>query len=138
MYGYASLFNVPDLLGDVVRPGAFARTLARRSLERIAMRIEHDPTRRCGCWTAISEDQSGLLVEGHIDLDTPAGAEAARMIGSGTLRGFSIGFRTLGSEKAGGKRLLFEVDLWEISLVGFPALPAAWMSVSTLPFEVLE
>jgi phage head maturation protease len=46
---------------------------------------------------------------------------------AGAVDGLSIGFRTVRgrSDAKTGVRRLYEVDLWEISVVTFPMLPAA-------------
>src|SRR6185437_8331139 len=49
--GYASLFNVADGGGDVVAPGAFARSLRKRPPERVRMLYQHfahEPIGVCG------------------------------------------------------------------------------------------
>jgi HK97 family phage prohead protease len=48
------------------------------------------------------------------------------LLAAGAIDGLSIGYRTIRSERAtGGRRLLHEVELWEVSLVTFPMLPEA-------------
>ena len=44
---------------------------------------------------------------------------------AGAIDGLSIGYRTLRAEAKGGRRLLHEIELWEVSLVTFPMLPEA-------------
>ena len=49
------------------------------------------------------------------------GREAAELIAAGAIDGLSIGFKTRAAGKtAQGKRLLTDLDLWEVSLVTFP------------------
>jgi uncharacterized protein len=124
--GYASLFGVVDLAGDVVAQGAFARSLHEWPVTRIPMLFQHDPARRIGSWHRIEEDSVGLWVEGSLDPGQPGAAQAAAMIASETMRGLSIGFRTRASElRPGGGRVLHEIALREVSLVAFPMLPGA-------------
>ena len=48
------------------------------------------------------------------------------LIEAGAIDGLSIGYRTLKASKdAEGRRVLNEVELWEVSLVTFPMLPEA-------------
>ena len=56
--GYAALFGVADLSGDVVRAGAFARSLAGGAGR--PMLLQHGQGRRAGRWVRIIEDQRGL------------------------------------------------------------------------------
>jgi uncharacterized protein len=130
--GYASLFGVVDLAGDVVAQGAFARSLVDWPPERIPMLFQHDPARRIGCWDRIQEDGVGLWVEGRLDPGQPNATQAAAMIASATMRGLSIGFRTRSSaNRPGGGRVLQEVALREVSLVAFPMLPGARLRLIT-------
>lgn len=124
--GYASLFGLRDLSGDVVRPGAFTTGLARNAGAGLPMLLEHDPLRPLGRWTGLSEDALGLFIEGEIDTGLPAGPRAAARIAGGTLTGLSIGFvlRRARNRRDGGRDLL-ALDLVEISLVAFPMLREA-------------
>ena len=49
---------------------------------------------------------------------------------AGAIDGLSIGFRTVRgrTDAKSGVRQLLEVDLWEVSVVTFPMLPAARVS----------
>ena len=47
------------------------------------------------------------------------------LLQAGAIDGLSIGYRTLRAEAKGGRRLLHEIELWEVSLVTFPMLPEA-------------
>ena len=46
--GYASLFGEPDLSRDVVRPGAFAKSVRQRGAGGIRMLFQHDPAAPIG------------------------------------------------------------------------------------------
>ncbi len=125
--GYASLFDAPDLAGDVVAPGAFADSLARRGPDGVRMLFQHDPAEPIGVWTGLREDDRGLLATGQLTLDASRGREVLSLMRAGALDGLSIGFTTRKSRRdpKTGLRRLIEVDLWEISVVTFPLLPQA-------------
>jgi hypothetical protein len=126
--GYASLFGRVDQGGDVVMPGAYARSLAALSAEggRIKMLWQHDPAEPIGVWDEVREDQKGLFVRGRLLPDVSRAREAAALIAAGAIDGLSIGYRTLRAERdSKGKRALHELQLWEVSLVTFPMLPEA-------------
>jgi HK97 family phage prohead protease len=126
--GYASLFGKPDRGGDVVAPGAYAKSLAALAANggRVKMLWQHDPVRPIGVWDDVREDARGLYVKGRILTDVETGREAARLIRAGAIDGLSIGYRTLRATKTDkGRRLLQELELWEVSLVTFPMLPSA-------------
>lgn len=122
--GYASLFGVEDLAGDVVRAGAFARSLARKA--PVGMLLQHAGGRTAGRWTVIREDGRGLFVRGLVTDETAAGIAALNMIQDGAMSGLSIGFvaRDWAARRERGRDLR-EIELREVSLVTSPMLPAA-------------
>jgi uncharacterized protein len=74
----------------------------------------------------VREDETGLYVKGRL-LDTvEKGREAAALVAAGAIDGLSIGYRTkAASRDKQGRRVLTELELWEVSLVTFPMLPSA-------------
>ncbi|MTH77200.1 HK97 family phage prohead protease [Paracoccus aestuariivivens] len=126
--GYASLFGLVDQGGDVVVKGAYAASLKRVADRgyKIRMLWQHDPTRPIGVWDEIREDEKGLWVKGRLLPEIAQAREAAALISAGAIDGLSIGYRTVSAERdAKGRRLLSEVELWEVSLVTFPMLAEA-------------
>lgn len=126
--GYASLFGLTDQGGDAVMPGAFAASLARLGAkgDKVRMLWQHDPTRPIGVWDEIREDEQGLWVKGRLLPEVAQAREAAALIQAGAIEGLSIGYRTIRAERdRTGRRMLAEVELWEVSLVTFPMLPEA-------------
>ena len=126
--GYASLFGLTDQGGDVVVKGAYAASLKRLAArgDRVRMLWQHDPTRPIGVWDEIREDDKGLWVKGRLLPEIEQAREAAALIAAGAIDGLSIGYRTISAERDGkGRRLLSEVELWEVSLVTFPMLAEA-------------
>ena len=126
--GYASRFGLPDQGGDIVAKGAFGASLARLAAkgDKVRMLWQHDPTRPIGVWEEIREDEKGLWVKGRLLPEIAQAREAAALIGAGAIDGLSIGYRTISAERDGkGRRLLSEVELWEVSLVTFPMLAEA-------------
>ncbi|WP_310620737.1 HK97 family phage prohead protease [Flexibacterium corallicola] len=129
--GYASRFGQVDNGGDVVRRGAFFRTLLNRQLRDVKMLWQHDPEKPVGRWLQLYEDQRGLFVKGVLNPALFQGREAAQMIRSGLVDGLSIGFkaRKATRDRRSGLRQILSVDLWEISLVTFPLLSSARLQV---------
>ena len=125
--GYASLFGAEDHGRDIVMPGAFARSLARSPAADVRMLFQHDPAQPIGVWDAIREDGRGLHVRGRLTLGVTRAREILALLREGALDGLSIGFRTRKAVRDArtGQRRLYELDLWEISLVTFPMLPGA-------------
>jgi HK97 family phage prohead protease len=136
--GYASLFGASDQGGDVVQSGAYGASLARlaKAGHGVKMLWQHDPTRPIGVWDEVREDARGLFVKGRLLLDVQAAREAHVLLQAGAIDGLSIGYRTLRAEKAtGGRRLLHEIELWEVSMVTFPMLPEARVQADTSDTE---
>jgi len=126
--GYASLFGAQDDGGDIVQPGAYGACLKRLKAEgrRVKMLWQHDPTEPIGIWDEVREDERGLFVKGRILSDVARGREAAALVAAGAIDGLSIGYRAKRASKdASGRRLLAELELWEVSLVTFPMLADA-------------
>lgn len=124
--GYGAVFGNVDSYGDVIAPGAFAKSLASSAAKgrMPAMLWQHDSDHPIGVWTAMREDAKGLYVEGRLLIDAVAKAqEAHALLKAGALSGMSIGFLPVVSEWDDKQELrtLKEVDLWEVSLVTFPA-----------------
>jgi HK97 family phage prohead protease len=125
--GYASLFGEIDQARDMVMPGAFARTLKSRGLRRIPMLFQHDPAEPIGVWLELAEDFRGLRARGRLIPDVMRAREVLALVKAGAIDGLSIGFRTTRAriDPKTRVRRLFEVDLWEISIVTFPLLNGA-------------
>ena len=126
--GYASVFGACDQGGDVVAAGAYAASLKRLAQAggKVRMLWQHDPAQPIGLWEEVVEDGRGLRVRGRLLPEVARAREAAALVKAGAIDGLSIGYRTRRAEKdAGGRRVLREVELWEVSLVTFPMLREA-------------
>ncbi|WP_414811458.1 HK97 family phage prohead protease [Paracoccus sanguinis] len=126
--GYASLFGVADQGGDVVAPGAYAASLKRLADtgDKVRMLWQHDPGQPIGIWDEVREDGRGLWVRGRLLPEVARAREAAALVAAGAIDGLSIGYRTVRAERdETGRRVLAEVELWEVSLVTFPMLREA-------------
>ena len=139
--GYGAAFGNVDSYGDVIKPGAFKRTLkeAKQTGRWPAMLSQHggwgmssEDMTPIGIWTAMEEDAQGLKVEGKLALDTRRGADAyalLKMAPRPALDGMSIGYIakkfTVGTAIGEPRRTLEDIELMEISLVTFPANGAA-------------
>lgn len=125
--GYASTFGgEPDLHGDIVAPGAFTKSLARHAAAgtRPALLWQHDQSNPIGAWTSFQEDANGLLSSGRLTMEVPQAKSAHALAKDGALA-LSIGYNVPagGAELVNGARLLKEIDLVEVSLVGIAANP---------------
>jgi uncharacterized protein len=116
--GYGSVFDVADNGNDIVAQGAFTRSL--QSGRKVKMLLQHDASDVIGVWDQLSEDGNGLRVKGRILTSISKAREAHELVKAGALDGLSIGYRTVKSMDRGGKRVIMQADLWEVSLVTFP------------------
>jgi HK97 family phage prohead protease len=125
--GYASLFGEIDQARDMVMPGAFTQTLKARGLRKIPMLFQHDPSEPVGVWLEIAEDFRGLRARGRLIPDVMRAKELLSLIKAGAIDGLSIGYRTVRGQIDPKSRVrrLYQVDLWEISIVTFPLLNGA-------------
>lgn len=120
--GYASVFNAPDLNGDIVAPGAFASSLQNK---KPAMLFAHAAEAPIGRWISLREDAHGLFVKGELILSSPRAREVHALLEGGALDGLSIGYRTARAIRDKSGRRILEADLWEVSVVTFPMAAGA-------------
>lgn len=127
--GYASVFDEIDSYRDIVKKGAFKKSLSSfvKAKRLVPILWSHDSAQPIGVYSEISEDDTGLAVKGQLNLAVQKGAEAYALLKQGALSGLSIGFNTVRDavDKASGVRSLLEINLFEASLVTFPALGSA-------------
>ena len=134
--GYGAVYGNIDEGGDMITPGAAARSLASWSAKGglPSMYYNHDRAKGAvGVWDKMSEDQNGLHVEGRIiGLDTDEGKMTYARLREGAIKGMSIGYRVpAGGSKMGTgrpgepRRWLKSIDLREVSVVDDPMNPLA-------------
>jgi uncharacterized protein len=130
--GYASVFDKMDFYGDVVRRGAFTRTLAEwKKKDRLPPILwQHKSDTPIGNHTEMYEDEKGLFVRGSLLIDVIDKArEAYWLLKKKVISGMSIGFDIFeGGANYDGKTNVWnltDLDLWENSLATFPANPDA-------------
>lgn len=123
--GYGSVFGVRDNYDDVIAAGAFLQSLKEHKSQGTmpAMLWQHSSDCPIGVWTEMAEDAKGLRIKGQLALDTVKGKEAYALLKMGAINGLSIGFvsKQWAYDRDSEVRTLTEIDLWEVSLVTFPA-----------------
>lgn len=125
--GYGAVFGNVDHGGDIVLPGAFARTLKAHKDDGTMplMFWMHQPDQVPGVWLDMKEDRSGLYVKGEI-LDTTLGRDVRTLLQKKAVRGLSIGYRpTEADYDRDGNRLLKQVEVAEVSIVSMAMNPLA-------------
>lgn len=122
--GYAALFDMADGAGDVIRKGAFARSLAehRASGRALPLFWQHRQEQRIGTVEAVEEDERGLRVVARVD--NPE-SRAFQLLLRRQVSGLSFGYRARGYRRLPAGRLLEDIELFEVSLVAQPLQPGA-------------
>lgn len=96
--GYFSRFNNVDSDGDIIRPGAFAKTIREQGPKsqqpRIKHLLNHDPSQPLGKLLNLKEDATGLVYESQIGTHS-LGRDFIKMVESGLITEHSIGFRIM-------------------------------------------
>ena len=125
--GYASVFHRIDAYNDVIKPGAFTDSLKKR---RIALLWQHSISNPIGKILEAVEDSFGLLVVAKLNLKLQLAREVYALMIDGSVNALSIGYKVIRSERdsKSGIRMISKIDLWEISVVTFPANEMAKIS----------
>lgn len=143
-YGYASVFGSVDSWGDVIHPGSFSRTLQEYSQKKRMPPLlwQHDTAAPIGPIEELSEDSRGLTMRARLLIgDVPKASEAHALLKNKVLSGLSIGFipKKRDYDDVTGIRNIYDVDLYEVSLVTFPAHDSARVtSVKSANFNALS
>jgi len=118
---YAADFNSLDSYLDVIRPGAFAKTIAE-NFARIKHLLYHDADKPVGVPEFLVEDAKGLLVTSKIS-DTQLGRDLLTLVADGVLTENSIGYSAVKSirDETANVRVLQEIKLYEYSTVTWGA-----------------
>jgi HK97 family phage prohead protease len=150
---YPAVFDRPSLpinedgktFVEVIRPGAFTRTLAE-GLD-VHARVEHDAGRTIATRSnglLLQEDARGLFASVYLP-QTPEADALLADVRAGKFRGGSFGFRTRrdrwNSPAAGDKFPLveqLEVDLVEVTITGTPAYPDTVLSLRAEAARIRE
>jgi HK97 family phage prohead protease len=124
--GYASTFGNIDLGFDVVDKGAFKKSI-KESAGKFPILADHNPSKQIGWNFRAEEDDTGLFVEGKLDMNVQDAREkyslAKTALSIGAKMGLSIGYMTIKAEPDRDKpmvRHLKELKLFEYSIVTFP------------------
>ncbi len=131
--GRGSVFGNVDSYKEIVAPGAFTDTLAAwKAQNRLPPVLwQHRSGEPIGPHLEMEERADGLYCKGQLLVnDVQRAKEARALMKAKAVNGLSIGFVTREDayDRVTGIRTLKKVDLWEVSVVTFPANPAAQIS----------
>ena len=143
--GYASVtdspYTITDWLGDyteIIRAGAFAKTLAEKDDVRLLLNHEGLPLARTKSGTLALREivdpkddpqergQTGLWVDADLDAESGLARDVKRAMERGDLDEMSFAFQVVRQEWSPDytQRDIIEVKLFDVSVVTYPANPA--------------
>lgn len=123
LVGYGSVYGNVDNAGDIIAPGAFAKSIKdkQNAKKKVPFLYQHEWNQPIGVIEEMKEDATGLLIKVKLNLETQLGREAYSLIKQGAITGLSVGFQTVKDEvDVNGIRTIKEARLWEVSAVTFP------------------
>jgi HK97 family phage prohead protease len=96
--GYFSDFNSIDSDGDIIKPGAFQKSISQNGPQsgkpRIKHLLNHDSSKPLGVLEVLKEDNKGLYYESRLGTHS-LGVDFIKMVDSGLITEHSIGFQTI-------------------------------------------
>lgn len=137
---YLAHFDNIDSDNDVIKKGAFAKSILERGPEstsnrKIQFLRHHDWEWQIGKFVELSEDENGLYAVGQLGRSTQ-GDDALKDYEDGIIREHSIGFQYIGDKmrwienvtmESGGYWEINEVKLFEGSAVTFGSNPETYV-----------
>ena len=120
LIGYANMYNVKDLQGDISAPNSFIKTVTERKA-KIKIYRNHDSNQFVGVPIELrADDPKGLHLTAKMLLDTQLGrdtyAESKFLVSNGFESGFSTGGYVMKRDKE-NKSIVTEYKLVEISVL---------------------
>ena len=144
--GHAAVFNSEVTIGDwfreIIRPGAFTKTLSERDQVMLWNHDSGKPLARKSTGTlTLKEDDTGLASGASLP-DSSWGHDAFEAIKRGDVQGMSFGFyvvkeRVTQEENELSLREILEASLIEVSPVTFPAYPVTDIQARAV-YEAME
>ena len=116
--GYASIFGNLNSYGYTFDKGAFDNSLKNGGVKFL---FNHNADNVIGKILDAYETEKGLYFKAKFNNKIQLANEVYSMLKSGDLNGVSIGFITVSERVENGVLHKTNVDLWEISIVTFPA-----------------
>jgi len=139
--GYIATWSI-DRGNDRFVKGAFKESLIEMRAKDRQIRFKDHHFRTIGGFPSdrSHEDDKGLFVVGHINLEVQQGREAFSLARQGVLSDFSVGFSVNEFEMDGAMRIIHKATLWEGSIVDEPMnVDATILEVKAIvPFQDLK
>jgi HK97 family phage prohead protease len=111
--GYFSAFDIKDSDGDIIRKGAFKRSIEEwHPKGRIKHLMNHNPSQPLGALTELKEDDYGLYYESKIGTHN-LGQDFIKMVESGLIKEHSIGFSVIKETRGKDVNEMTDLKLYE-------------------------
>ena len=94
--GYASVFDNIDSDGDIIRKGAYLKTISENG-SRVKYLYQHEMDKPIGKMRMLEEDQKGLVFEAEI-AKTTLGKDVMELIKAGVITENSVGIMPVRKE----------------------------------------
>jgi len=117
--GYASYFNNKDSDSDIIRPGAYAKTIKENG-HRVKYLYQHNMSQPLGKMVELVEDDKGLMFTAEI-AKTTLGNDVIELMKAGVITENSVGILPMQKENKMDYREITEVKLYEVSAVTLAA-----------------
>jgi HK97 family phage prohead protease len=144
--GYFSKFDNVDSDGDIMKAGAFTKTIREQgpasAQPRIKHLLNHDPSQPLGKLMTLKEDEYGLYYESQVGTHE-GGEDFIKMVESGLITEHSIGFKIIkrnqiqSYEDYNKKPSLGIFDITEVKLYEGSSL-TAWGANALTPITSLK
>ena len=137
--GYGSVFDSNDLSGDTVLKGTYVDSI-KKGLPSMFINHNHGMIPP-GDFVEASEDSTGLLLKGKIDLNHSDGPSLYSAMLRKAMKGLSIGAplsSLVFEKKTTGGRIISKMNLKEVSVVTWPMEEQAQISIVKSDIESIE
>ena len=120
--GYLNRFGEPDSYGTVFEASAFQSAIDK-GVDKLRVLFNHDWNTPIGSVAGIRFDNVGTLVDLALPVDIPSVNDIYQKVRAGILDGISFGFmeKDSGLRYSGGVGVYTDIDMFEVSIVTFPA-----------------
>ena len=118
--GYLSVYGNTDLQKEVVEPGAW-----HVAMNPLPLLYRHDRNQLIGAIDELLDDDKGLFIKGHLNLNVARAKEVYALMQEGLITGLSPGFQETKDSFVGDIRHIIAANMYEASLTPFPANPVA-------------
>ena len=114
--GYASIFDTPDLVNDVVTPGAFDRTMNNRGSKGFTIVFMHNREKLLGQAQMRPDTKGWYVDDGVLTKGVQLVDETYLHMKAGVIDGMSFAYRVVKSDIVGKLRHLKELAVSEVTL----------------------